>query len=191
LKFHPRYPTKKQNERDAINLIVDAIDRFVREERDNAMNFAQGLDPGLQKIEKEGDRRDWYSNLLGRLLKERRQEPKEERIQKYRDDSVDEIDTTDLEHWSFKPELEVLERGVWAAEDQYDEWEHLDANGRQDLIDVRDVKADNERLASRHRLDFAKLFLGKDGGYTLRKFKQIMKREMEEHPEKYEILRPG
>jgi len=148
LKFHPRYPTKKQNERDAINLIVDAIDRFVREERDNAMNFAQGLDPGLQKIEKEGDRRDWYSNLLGRLLKERRQEPKEERLQKYRDDSVDEIDTTDLEHWSFKPELEVLERGVWAAEDQYDEWEHLDANGRQDLIDVRDVKADNERLAS-------------------------------------------
>jgi len=46
-------------------------------------------------------------------------------------------------------------------------------------------------VSLRHRLDFAKLFLGKDGGYTLRKFKQIMKREMEEHPEKYEILRPG
>lgn len=43
----------------------------------------------------------------------------------------------------------------------------------------------------RHRLDLAKLYLGKDGGYSLRKFKRIFKREMAEHPEKYIIMRPG
>jgi signal recognition particle GTPase len=34
----------------------------------------------------------------------------------------------------------------------------------------------------------AKLYLQKDGGYTLRKFKRIYKREMEENPHKYLIL---
>jgi len=43
----------------------------------------------------------------------------------------------------------------------------------------------------RHRLDLAKLYLGKDGGYSLRKFKRIFKREMEENPDKYLILRPN
>lgn len=43
----------------------------------------------------------------------------------------------------------------------------------------------------RHRLDLAKLYLGKDGGYSLRKFKRIFKREMEENPEKYMILQKG
>jgi len=33
----------------------------------------------------------------------------------------------------------------------------------------------------------AKLYLMKDGGYSLRKFKRIFKREMEENPHKYMI----
>jgi len=33
-----------------------------------------------------------------------------------------------------------------------------------------------------------KLYLMKDGGYSLRKFKRIFKREMEENPSKYSIL---
>lgn len=37
----------------------------------------------------------------------------------------------------------------------------------------------------RHRLDVAKLFFDKDGGYPLRKFKEIYKKEMEENPDKY------
>jgi hypothetical protein len=36
-------------------------------------------------------------------------------------------------------------------------------------------------------LDAAKLWLNKDGGYSLRKFKKIMKREMEECPQMYMI----
>ena len=43
----------------------------------------------------------------------------------------------------------------------------------------------------RHRIDLAKLYLGKDGGYTLRKFKRIFKREMEERPELYEMVGKG
>lgn len=42
----------------------------------------------------------------------------------------------------------------------------------------------------RHRLDLAKLFLNKDGGYNLRKYKRIFKREMAENPDKYEIKSP-
>lgn len=34
------------------------------------------------------------------------------------------------------------------------------------------------------------MFLNKDGGYSLRKFKRIFKREMEERPELYKIRIP-
>jgi hypothetical protein len=43
----------------------------------------------------------------------------------------------------------------------------------------------------RHRIDLAKMYLGKDGGYSLRKFKRIFKREMAEHPEKYAFQNRG
>jgi hypothetical protein len=50
------------------------------------------------------------------------------------------------------------------------------------------MQYETERLLKRHRLDLAKLYLMKDGGYSLRKFKRIFKREMEENPHKYLIL---
>jgi hypothetical protein len=37
--------------------------------------------------------------LFDRLLRERREIPKAERLAKFRNDSVDEVDTTDLENW--------------------------------------------------------------------------------------------
>lgn len=43
----------------------------------------------------------WGETLLNRLIRERRQMPKEERLAKFRNDSVDEVDTTDLENWTF------------------------------------------------------------------------------------------
>lgn len=46
-------------------------------------------------------------------------------------------------------------------------------------------------LLIRHRIDVAKMYLGKDGGYSLRKFKRIFKREMAERPELYEMYKPG
>ena len=42
-------------------------------------------------------------------------------------------------------------------------------------------------MVLRHRLDVAKLLFGKDGGYSLRKFKRIFKREMAENPDRYII----
>ena len=44
-----------------------------------------------------------------------------------------------------------------------------------------------KRLFTRHRIDFAKLYFGKDGGYTLREFKKWYKLEMEENPERYTL----
>ena len=46
------------------------------------------------------------------------------------------------------------------------------------------------RIFDRHRIDLAKFHFGKDGGYTLREFKKIMKIEMDEHPERY-IIKSG
>jgi hypothetical protein len=40
--------------------------------------------------------------LLEKLIRERRKIPKEERLQKFRNDSVDEVDTTDLENWGLR-----------------------------------------------------------------------------------------
>lgn len=46
-------------------------------------------------------------------------------------------------------------------------------------------------LYVRHRIDIAKMHFGKEGGYSLRKFKRIFLREMEERPHLYFIDRPG
>lgn len=44
------------------------------------------------------------------------------------------------------------------------------------------ISEETSRVIARHRLDLAKLYLLKDGGYSLRKFKRIYKIEMEENP---------
>ena len=38
---------------------------------------------------------------------------------------------------------------------------------------------------NRHRLDIMKLMFEKDGGYSLRKFKEIYLKEIKENPDKY------
>ena len=54
--------------------------------------------PGLKLT----DHTDWYEPLLTKLIRERRKMPKKERLEKFRNDSIDEVDTTDLENWSFR-----------------------------------------------------------------------------------------
>ena len=56
------------------------------------------------------------------------------------------------------------------------------------LANDAEIQERQEYLVLRHRLDIAKLLLGKDGGYSLRKFKKIFKREMEENPDIYVVL---
>lgn len=44
-----------------------------------------------------------------------------------------------------------------------------------------------KRMVMRHQLDLAKLMFDKDGGYSLRQFKEIFLKEMKENPDKYFI----
>lgn len=131
----------------------------------------------------------WGETLLNRLIRERRQMPKEERLAKFRNDSVDEVDTTDLENWTFVRQNE--RRKTQTVEDLREPWHlektvmELDVEGEDDEVDEI-----NQYLMVRHRIDVAKMYLMKDGGYTLRKFKRILKREMEERPEMYKIKIP-
>lgn len=59
------------------------------------------------------------------------------------------------------------------------------------MTDLSDLEELTHDLLIRHRIDVAKMYLGKDGGYSLRKFKRIFKREMAERPQLYEILKDG
>jgi hypothetical protein len=59
------------------------------------------------KLEKEQEDL-FYETALQRLIKERRRIPKDDRI-KMRQDSVDEIDTTDLENWVFRPNFHLVD----------------------------------------------------------------------------------
>lgn len=53
------------------------------------------------------------------------------------------------------------------------------------------LRSEYKRIFRRHRIDMAKLFFGKDGGYTLREFKKWFKIEMEEYPERYTFASPN
>jgi len=50
------------------------------------------------------------------------------------------------------------------------------------------LQREEKRFNLRHRIDFAKLYFSKDGGYTLREFKKWHKTELEENPERYSYL---
>ena len=53
-------------------------------------------------IKEYTDVRDWYKPLLSTLIEERRKIPKADRLNQFRNDSVDEIDTTDLENFAIR-----------------------------------------------------------------------------------------
>lgn len=45
---------------------------------------------------------EWFKPIIARTFEERRKMSKEERLKQFRNDSVDEIDTTDLENFAFR-----------------------------------------------------------------------------------------
>ena len=77
-------------------MVYDKIEAVLQQSVD-AKLIQKKLDPKL-KIDTKGNE-NWNEMLLEKLLRERRQIPKEERLQRFRNDSVDEVDTTDLENW--------------------------------------------------------------------------------------------
>ena len=50
-----------------------------------------------------------------------------------------------------------------------------------------DLAKEYKRIFMRHRIDIAKMYFEKDGGYNLRELKRIYKIEMEENPERYTL----
>ena len=92
------------------------------------------------------------------------------------DNSLDMYNLKNSEHQQQLDENEMVE-----SEEEYDDDETLD----------KDLQDWTKEALLRHRIDLAKMYLGKDGGYSLRKFKRIFKREMAEHPEKYAFQNRG
>ena len=77
-------------------MVYDKIESVLKQPVDLKL-IQKKLDPKV-KVDTKGNE-NWNEMLLEKLLRERRQIPKEERLQRFRNDSVDEVDTTDLENW--------------------------------------------------------------------------------------------
>ena len=74
------------------------------------------------------DVRDWYKPFFQKMLEERRKVPKAER-ERTVGDSVDEVDTTDLEHFAF--------RGIW---------QKPSPDGQETIQETLNQKVEQERL---------------------------------------------
>ena len=100
LQWHGRIPRKEKDEIEMIDELCEVAEKvFVDENDEKLLKFLTTAEiPGL----KLSNHRDWYEPLLLKIIRERRKIPKEERIKMFRNDSVDEVDTTDLENWSFR-----------------------------------------------------------------------------------------
>ena len=64
-------------------------------------------------IQEYTDVHDWSKPLITRLIEERKRMPKEERLKMFRNDSVDEVDTSDLENFTFRGFEHDTENDVW------------------------------------------------------------------------------
>ena len=64
--------------------------------------IADKLSETKAPLDEHTDVRDWYKPLLSTLIEERRKIPKADRLKQFRNDSVDEIDTTDLENFAIR-----------------------------------------------------------------------------------------
>jgi hypothetical protein len=84
-----------------IHRICDKIDANLAEKPTEKLSVINESLLHNERLEKEG--KDlFYEGLLEELLAERRQMTKEERLSKYRNDSVDEIDTSEMEEFMNK-----------------------------------------------------------------------------------------
>jgi polyhydroxyalkanoate synthesis regulator phasin len=76
------------------------IDTWIKEGKAKQDAAGTKFNPIMEVATKNSEH--WGEMLLERLLRERREMPKSERLARFRNDSVDEVDTTDLEKWSLK-----------------------------------------------------------------------------------------
>lgn len=122
------------------------------------------------------------------MIRERRKTPKPERMAA-KQDSVDEVDTTDLEGWFLRAKNWRKPSDDWQPT-QRDIDFNLPQPEPEAFLDEQMVDQAMQELFVRHRIDVAKMLLGTEGGYSLRKFKRIFKREMAENPMLWKVFRP-
>jgi len=106
-------PAKTEEEYGLIDQLCKAVEESLQivSDEDVMRQIAQ-VKP---EIEEYTDVRDWYTPLLDRLIAERRKTPKEERLKLFRNDSIDEVDTTDLENWTVRG-MEDEGSSMWKRE---------------------------------------------------------------------------
>lgn len=85
-----------------IDKLCKAIDKNLGLTEKDVREINDRLTDTTIPIEEYQGVRDWYKPMLNKLIDERRKIPKEERLQRFREDSVDEVDTTDLENWTIR-----------------------------------------------------------------------------------------
>lgn len=105
LDRHKRRPVKTQEELDMMESLSRAVDRTLKIiNEDGYRELEDALTSTKVPIREEDYTSfdDWFNPHVSQLIAERRKMPKEERLRLYREDSVDEIDTTDLENWEFR-----------------------------------------------------------------------------------------
>lgn len=187
--WEPRRWEKTQEEVELGKKLWHSIDKWIKEGKAKQDAAGKKFDPTF-KVESK-NKEHWGEMLIERLIRERRQMPKEERLKNFRNDSIDEVDTTDLENWTVKRHKKPVYEEIQDARAPYDLIKEIDEMEVESDGEDKKMEELTHELIIRHRIDIGKMYLNHDGGYSLRKFKRIFKIEMEERPEKYMILRPG
>lgn len=101
-------------------------------------------------------------------------------------DSVDEINTTDLENWVIRDEFYLMDQEELYSSEEREIDEDDMRNPR--IVNIVDFDETKKRIWQDNRVDFARMFLNKGEPYSLKKYKRIFKREMESQPELYDVL---
>lgn len=103
LDWHQRQVVKTEEEYKLIDSLCKNIETDLRITSEDGMReISDALADTTVPIEQYTDVSDWYKPLLTKIIEERRKTPKAERLQRFREDSVDEVDTTDLENWTIR-----------------------------------------------------------------------------------------
>lgn len=129
IDWHDRQPAKTAEEFDLIDAVVKTLDKKLKLASDDGMRYFDETSVDLKPpIDVYSDVRDWYKPFFQKMLEERRKVPKAER-ERAVGDSVDEVDTTDLEHFAF--------RGIW---------QKPSPDGQETIQETLNQKVEQERL---------------------------------------------
>lgn len=117
LRFQQRITPKPESELKIIQDLLTFMDEFFDNEdkqrklaKQERREIVKNRKTSPEKFKLMREKEEvYYQNALQRLLKERRKVPKEERV-KMRQDSVDEIDTTDLENWVLRENFYLVDK---------------------------------------------------------------------------------